>query len=177
MLLQWRHNGCDSVSNHQPHDCLLNRLFRCRSKKTSKLRITGLCAGNSPGTSEFPSQMASNEENVTIWWRHHAMLFSLFFFLPRCFAAAIWMQVFKPFVLKWNILQKHEKKSLPFCIISCYWGVIGSWNHSSSKKRIYSLCIIIPWLFMFWWLQEPIHQQPWYWPSSFRIFWSQHQKG
>ena len=21
--LQWRHNGCDGVSNHQPHDCLL----------------------------------------------------------------------------------------------------------------------------------------------------------
>ena len=47
--LRWRHNGRNSVSNHQPHDCLLNRLFRRRSKKTSKLRITGLCAGNSPG--------------------------------------------------------------------------------------------------------------------------------
>ena len=44
--LRWRHNGCDSVSNHQPYDCLLNRLFRRRWKKTSKLRVTGLCAGN-----------------------------------------------------------------------------------------------------------------------------------
>ena len=34
--LQWRHNGRDSVSNHQPRDCLLNRLFRRQSKKTSK---------------------------------------------------------------------------------------------------------------------------------------------
>ena len=42
--------------------CLLNRLFRRRSKKTSKLRVTGLCAGNSPGTGEFPAQMASNAE-------------------------------------------------------------------------------------------------------------------
>ena len=58
--LQWRHNGRDSVSNHQPHDCLLNRLFRRRSKKTSKLRVTGLCAGNSPGTGEFPANMASH---------------------------------------------------------------------------------------------------------------------
>ena len=33
--LRQRHNGHDSVSNHQPHDCLLSRLFRCRSKKTS----------------------------------------------------------------------------------------------------------------------------------------------
>ena len=36
-----------------------------------KLRVTGLCVGNSPGTGEFPAQMASNAENVSIWWRHH----------------------------------------------------------------------------------------------------------
>ena len=48
MPLQWRHNEHDGVSNHQLHDCLLNRLFRRRSKKTSKLRVTGLCAGKSP---------------------------------------------------------------------------------------------------------------------------------
>ena len=66
-----RHNGHDGVSNYQPHDCLLNRLFRCRSKKTSKLRVTGLCAGKSPGTGEFPAQMDSYAENVSIWWRHH----------------------------------------------------------------------------------------------------------
>ena len=69
--LQWRHNGLDSVSNHQPHDCLLNRLFRRRSKKTSKLRVTGLCVGNSTVAGEFPGQMASNAQNVSIWWRHH----------------------------------------------------------------------------------------------------------
>ena len=71
MTLQWRHNGRDSVSNHQPHHCLLNRLFGRRSKKTSKLRVTGLCVENSPGTGEFPAQMASNAEHVSIWWRHH----------------------------------------------------------------------------------------------------------
>ena len=69
--LQWRHNDHDGVSNHQPHDCLLNRLFRRRSKKTSKLRVTGLCAGNSPVPGEFPAQRASTAENVSIWWRHH----------------------------------------------------------------------------------------------------------
>ena len=69
--LQWRHNEHDDVSNHQPNDCLLNLLFGRRSKKTSKLRVTGLCAGNSQGTGEFPTQMASNSENVSIWWRHH----------------------------------------------------------------------------------------------------------
>ena len=45
--LQWRHNEHDDVSNHQPHYSLLNRLFRCRSMKTSKLHVTGPCAGNS----------------------------------------------------------------------------------------------------------------------------------
>ena len=69
--LQWRHNERDSVSNHQPHDCLLNRLFRRRSKKISKLRATGLYEGNSPVTGEFPAQRASNTENVSIWWRNH----------------------------------------------------------------------------------------------------------
>ena len=52
--LWWRHNDHDSVSNHQPHECLLNRLFRRRSKKTSKLRVTGLCVGNSPGPVNSP---------------------------------------------------------------------------------------------------------------------------
>ena len=47
--LQWRHNDHDCVSNHQPHGCLFNCLFRRRSKKTSNLRVTGLCVGNSPG--------------------------------------------------------------------------------------------------------------------------------
>ena len=58
ITLQWRHNGRDSVSNYQPHNCLLNRLFRRRSKKTSKLCVTGLCARNSPGNGEFLAQMA-----------------------------------------------------------------------------------------------------------------------
>ena len=43
-------------------------------EKTSKLRVNGLCAGNSPVTGEFPAQMASNAENVSIWWRHHVIM-------------------------------------------------------------------------------------------------------
>ena len=71
--LQLRHNGRDGVSNHHTHHCLLNRLFRRRSKKTSNSRVTGLCAGNSPVTGEFPAQMASNAEKVSIWCRYHDM--------------------------------------------------------------------------------------------------------
>ena len=48
-----------------------------RSKKTSRLRVAGLCDGNSPVTGEFLAQRASKAENVSIWWRHHATLWSL----------------------------------------------------------------------------------------------------
>ena len=66
--LQCRHNEC--------LDCLLNCLFRCRWKKTSKLCITGLCEENPPVTGGFPSQGASNTENVSIWWHHHGVICS-----------------------------------------------------------------------------------------------------
>ena len=86
LSLQWRHNG--------RHNCLLNRLFRRRSKKTSKLRVTDLCAGNSPMTGEFPAQMASNAENVSIWWRHHGWWFERYIPIYRGHAAhhydAVW---------------------------------------------------------------------------------------
>ena len=56
LSLQWRQNWRDGVSNHQPRDCLLNRLFKRISKKTSKLRVTGIRTGNSPVTGEIPAQ-------------------------------------------------------------------------------------------------------------------------
>ena len=98
--LRWRHNGCDSVSNHQPHDCLLNLLFRRRSKKTSKLRVTGRCAWNSPGTGEFPAQMASNAEIVSIWWRHHALTY---------ICILIWFYT----TVLLNLVQMHLKRQEP----------------------------------------------------------------
>ena len=69
--LQGRNNQHDGVSNHRYLGCLLSPFSRRGSNKTSKLRVTGLCEGNSPVTSEFPAQKASNAENVSIWWRHH----------------------------------------------------------------------------------------------------------
>ena len=60
------HYSDHGVSNHRCLDCLLNRLFGCRSKKTSKLRVTGFREGNSPVISKFPVQRASNAENVSI---------------------------------------------------------------------------------------------------------------
>ena len=65
--LQWRHNEHDGVSNQRRLDCLLNRLFRRRSKKAPTLPVTGLSEGILPVTGEFPTQRASNAGNVSIW--------------------------------------------------------------------------------------------------------------
>ena len=77
--LQWRHNERGGVSNHLHLDCLLHRLLRPRSKKTSNIHVTGFCEGNSPETGEFPTQRASNAEDVSIWWSHQVYKQ----FLPR----------------------------------------------------------------------------------------------
>ena len=80
--VEWRHNGRDGVSNHQPHHhCLLNRLFRCRPNKISKLRVTGRCAENSP--------MASKAENVSTWWRHPDVDLTLCVVLKSLFSFGI----------------------------------------------------------------------------------------
>ena len=75
--LQWRYNEHYGVSNHQPHDCLLNRLFRCRSKKTSKLHITGLCAGNSPRRGPVMRKMIPFDDVIMIFLETHVMMSSV----------------------------------------------------------------------------------------------------
>ena len=64
--LEWRNKKRDGVSNPRHVGCLLNRLFRRRSKKRSNLRVTGLCEGNSTVTGKFPSPRDSNAENGVI---------------------------------------------------------------------------------------------------------------
>ena len=69
----WRHNDHDGVSNHQPRVCLLNRLFGRISQKTSKLRVTGLCAGNSPGPVNSPHKWPVTRKifhlMTSSWWQ------------------------------------------------------------------------------------------------------------
>ena len=62
VALHWRHNDYDGVSNHRPHGCLLNRLLGRRLKKTSRLRVTGLCAGNSPRPVNSPHKGPVNRK-------------------------------------------------------------------------------------------------------------------
>ena len=71
IALQWSHNEHDGISNHHNLNHLLNHFFRCKSKKTSKICVTGLCEGNQLVTGGFPSQRASTAENISIWWNHH----------------------------------------------------------------------------------------------------------
>ena len=144
--LQWRHNGHDNVSNHQPHHCLLNRIFGCRSKKTSKLRVTGVCVGNSPGTGEFPAQMASNAENVSIWWRHHVYLISNICLLKKM-SVAKYVAVLQFSVLPYEVL------------------CISIWRHKSGPTivQVIACCLTTPshypnqhWLIMSDILRRPI---------------------
>ena len=123
--LQWRHNGCDGFLNHQSHDCLLNCLFSRRSKKTSKLSVTGLCAGNSPDTSEFPTQMASNAENVSIWWRHHDKLILL------------WPGEFQSLQWRHNGCDSVSNHQLYNCLLN---GLFKCRSKKTSKLRVTGLC-------------------------------------
>ena len=119
LSLRWRRNGRDGVSNHQPHDCLLNRLFSHRSKKTSKLRVTGLCAGNSSGTGEFPTQRASYAENVSIWWRHHVY--------PHCTREAYRNDINKRFICThWELdyIQNKANQDTLLHIIYAIWSTL-----------------------------------------------------
>ena len=72
--LQWCHDERDGLSNHRRLDCLLKHLFGRKSKKTWKLRVTGLYEGESPVTGEvpaqretwnmFPFEMIATKENI-----------------------------------------------------------------------------------------------------------------
>ena len=104
--LQWGHNGRYSVSNHQPHDCLLNHLFRRRSNKTSKFRVTGLCAGNSTLTGEFPAhKWPVTRKKVSIWWRHHGSMR----FHKSCISKLSWIWGTHG---KWNSTDNNEYNHL-----------------------------------------------------------------
>ena len=68
---------CDVIMSALASPLLLNCLFWRRSKKTSKLRVTGLGEGNSLVNGEFPTQRASNAKNISIWWCHHEITNSI----------------------------------------------------------------------------------------------------
>ena len=87
---------------------LLAPFVQAPSKKTSKLRVTGLCEGKPPVTGGFPSQRARNAENVSIWWRHHECT-------PGCF----------PLRTHWEHGIREPSCSL-FCMVCTLYAYISS---------------------------------------------------
>ena len=69
--LQWRHNGRDGVSDHQPYHCLLNRLFMRRSKKTSNSASLAFVRGINRRPVNSPQKWPVTQKKVSIWWHHH----------------------------------------------------------------------------------------------------------
>ena len=86
--LQWRHDERDGVPNYHRLDHLLSHLFTRRSKKTSKLRVTGLCEGISPVPCEFPAQKGQWREKcfylMPSSWSLHTSLCSCCLIMLKC---------------------------------------------------------------------------------------------
>ena len=126
-----------------------------------------LC-GNSLETSEFPTQMASNAENVSIWWLHHVLGFLVWVtWQHMCYCAGAWSIML---TLSIGLFFFKERKCIPtFCYFStprwCSW-----WNDKDRLSYILSTpCLLMP-----WWSKEPGHRQQWYWPNSLEISCPQH---
>ena len=70
--LQWRHNWRDGISNHQPRDCLLNRLFGRKSKKhqssASLAFVRGIHRGPVNSPHEWPVTRKIFPFNDGIMW-------------------------------------------------------------------------------------------------------------
>ena len=106
--LQWYHKELDGISSQQRLHCLFNCWFRSRSKKTAKLYVTGFCEGNSPVTGEFPTQQASNVENVSIWWCHHVYIH------PVCMGLRFFVFIRILLILDWSQFMTHISLNLRY---------------------------------------------------------------
>ena len=73
VALRWRHNGRDWHLKSPASRLFTQPFIQTQIKENIKALCHWLCAGNSSGTGEFPARMASNAENVSIWWRHHGI--------------------------------------------------------------------------------------------------------
>ena len=119
---------------------------RHRSKKTSKLRVTGLYEGNSPVTGEFPAQMASSAESVSIGWRHHAVIL--------CSIASGW----------WILITVPRNDTKPDNVTLSRQGSIFPWQESrANATHRLTLFILVAFFFI---LSEITHFHHDYFTSS-----------
>ena len=144
--LQWRHNERDGVSNHKPYDCLLNRLFRRRSKKTSKLRVTGLCGGNLPIFFEhtlivstvlwlihhliWPSTQRRDKNVSPSYWKYYATSLKT----PNIYVN-IWITMHCDVTILWSTLFNGIRADLSGTLINAMATRIHG-DHGSSVNRL-----------------------------------------
>ena len=129
----------DGVSNHlRP-----NRLFRCRSKKTSKLCVAGICEGNPPVTGGLASQRATNAEKVSIWWRHHGVRNNQWNWcrnlchLNRWFGKHIWWYLSGIFDVDWILMLMGILNIYGILIISFFVVIFRIQSDSRGKSRVW----------------------------------------
>ena len=156
--LRWSHNGCDSLSNHQPYDCLLNRLFRRRSKKTSKPLVTGLCVGVHRGPVNSPHKwpvtrkmfqfddvimVSSNVKlmglkyNLKKHWPVHGML--CYWSVKAIYNKNFHLKVFSAYTQEKNIWTKTVDTTILLFLVtlsSWYYLLITNPSRKSCKPRI-----------------------------------------
>ena len=135
----------------------LFRFFRRRSKKTSKLRVTGLCERKSLMTGQFPTQTASNAEKfpfddvIRFWefistetkgyinedwgtWANHVVLNHLTTTDATDRIPAAWFIIRKLVQLGCPFVRRNHQSHL------CYGFVVSLqkiWNNQSSGRRWY----------------------------------------
>ena len=122
--LQWRHNGRDSVSNHQPHDCLFNRLFRRRSRKHQSLASLAFVRGIHRWIHRTNGQLRGKCFHLMTWswicatqWRSYA----------QC---------------RRNVAHKSHKSRKSISNVSLY-GAISKFDQSNRNTLI---CVVCLWL-------------------------------
>ena len=136
--LQWRHNERGGVSNHRRLHCLLNRLFRRISKKTSKLRATGICEGNPPVVSPhkgpvtrrmFPFDGVMKPINCgRVAWHFPGISAKIFPYRHACNTRCLWSRFEYSPVIKefhYDVLCNRYKKVFSnwwqWCVLNPWW--------------------------------------------------------
>ena len=93
--LRWRYNGRDGVSNHEPHDCLLNRLFGHRSKKHQSSASLAFVRGIHRWPHKWPVTRKMFPFDDVIMSSHlfitvsHGILYGV----QICHTALVWMNI------------------------------------------------------------------------------------
>ena len=93
---------------------------RRRSKKTSTFRVSAFVRWILPGTIEFPAQLASNAEKLSIWWRHH---------VPPDFFVNLYISP-----LHWKCQYLHYDINILYVVIYLILDPLKTFAHSPSTK-------------------------------------------